>query len=151
MSQIEAIKRLCERELKDGVSSQNSWHYKHRNCAYIFVGNFESELSEGDLITAFSQVGEIVDIQLMRDDDGKSKGFCYIAFEDQRSTILAIDNFNSFHLVKRPLKVDHAPDFKPRRNFQGTERVKYEATGAEGKGLGVRQNIHEIKSEVKKE
>ena len=39
--------------------------------------------------------GEIVNINLVRDKKtGKSKGFCFIGYEDQRSTILAVDNFN---------------------------------------------------------
>lgn len=39
--------------------------------------------------------GEIVNINLVRDKKtGKSKGFCFICYEDQRSTILAVDNFN---------------------------------------------------------
>jgi len=40
-------------------------------------------------------VGEIVDCNLIRDKDtGKSKGFAFLAYEDQRSTVLAVDNFN---------------------------------------------------------
>lgn len=40
--------------------------------------------------------GEIVNINLVRDKStGKSKGFCFLAYEDQRSTILAVDNFNA--------------------------------------------------------
>jgi len=137
MAQIEATKRLCERELIDGTEPQNSWHEKYKKCAFIFVGNFERELSEGDLITAFSQFGEIVDIHLIRDEAGNSKGFCFIAFEDQKSTILAIDNMNSYILVRRPLRVDHAPDFTPPKRFEGEARIRYEPTGAEGQGLGV--------------
>ena len=39
--------------------------------------------------------GEIININLVRDKKtGKSKGFCFIAYEDQRSTIVAVDNFN---------------------------------------------------------
>jgi len=39
--------------------------------------------------------GEIVNINLVRDKDtGKSKGFAFICYEDQRSTILAVDNLN---------------------------------------------------------
>lgn len=35
--------------------------------------------------------GEIVDVNLVRDKGtGKSKGFAFIAYEDQRSTILAV-------------------------------------------------------------
>ena len=39
--------------------------------------------------------GEVVDINLVRDKKtGKSRGFCFAAYEDQRSTVLAVDNFN---------------------------------------------------------
>jgi len=39
--------------------------------------------------------GEVVDCNLARDrDTGKPKGFCFIAYEDQRSTVLAVDNMN---------------------------------------------------------
>lgn len=36
-----------------------------------------------------------MDLNLARDKKtGKPKGFAFIAYEDQRSTILAVDNFN---------------------------------------------------------
>ena len=39
--------------------------------------------------------GEIVNINLVRDKKtGKSKGFCFLAYQDQRSTVLAVDNLN---------------------------------------------------------
>lgn len=39
--------------------------------------------------------GEIANINLVRDKKtGKSKGFCFLCYEDQRSTVLAVDNFN---------------------------------------------------------
>lgn len=43
--------------------------------------------------------GEIVNINLVRDKKtGKSQGYCFIAYEDQRSTILAVDNFNGIQV-----------------------------------------------------
>jgi RNA recognition motif-containing protein len=34
-------------------------------------------------------------VNLVRDKTtGKQKGFCFLCYEDQRSTILAVDNFN---------------------------------------------------------
>lgn len=39
--------------------------------------------------------GEIVNINMVRDKKtGKTKGFAFICYEDQRSTILAVDNLN---------------------------------------------------------
>ena len=49
------------------------------------------------LVFSFSKCryGEIVNINLVRDKKtGKSKGFCFLAYENQRSTVLAVDNFN---------------------------------------------------------
>ena len=47
-----------------------------------------------------------------RDDkSGKSKGFAFIKFEDSRSTILAVDNFNGIKLLKRTLRVDHVSKY----------------------------------------
>lgn len=44
--------------------------------------------------------GEIVNINLVRDKKtGKSKGFCFICYEDQRSTVLAVDNFNGIKVT----------------------------------------------------
>lgn len=38
-----------------------------------------------------SRYGEVVDVNLVRDKaTGKSKGFAFLAYEDQRSTILAV-------------------------------------------------------------
>lgn len=42
---------------------------------------------------------QIVNINLVRDKKtGKSKGFAFLCYEDQRSTILAVDNFNGIRV-----------------------------------------------------
>ncbi|MCQ2820757.1 MAG: IST3 family protein, partial [archaeon] len=39
----------------------------------------------------FSQYGEIVDCRIIRDrETGQNKGYGFISYEDQRSTILAV-------------------------------------------------------------
>ncbi|GJD12184.1 Zinc finger CCCH domain-containing protein 42 [Galdieria sulphuraria] len=68
---------------------------------------------EGDLLVVFEQYGHIADVHLVRDQDtGKSKGFAFIGYEDQRSTILAVDNFNGTVLLGRTLRVDHVAHYK---------------------------------------
>ena len=63
--------------------------------------------------STLSQWGEISNINLVRDKDtGKSKGFCFICYENQRSTILAVDNFNGMTLCNRPVRVDHVEEYK---------------------------------------
>lgn len=43
---------------------------------------------------------------------GKSKGFAFLMYEDQRSTVLAVDNLNGAKVRNRTLKVDHVKDYK---------------------------------------
>lgn len=46
--------------------------------------------------------GEIVNINMVRDKKtGKTKGYAFICYEDQRSTILAVDNFNLAKVSRR--------------------------------------------------
>lgn len=55
-----------------------------------------------------SQFGEPTYINLVRDKEtGKSKGFAFIKYEDQRSTDLAVDNLGGAKIMDRILKVDH--------------------------------------------
>ena len=106
--------KLSEKELELGVSNtKSSWHSLHKNSAYIYAGGLPYELSEGDIICVFSQYGEIVDVNLIRDKaSGKSKGFCFLAYEDQRSTVLAVDNLNTARICNRQIRVQHVADYK---------------------------------------
>lgn len=38
---------------------------------------------------------------------GKIKGFAFLMYEDQRSTVLAVDNLSGTTVVGRTLRVDH--------------------------------------------
>jgi RNA recognition motif-containing protein len=108
MQQIQAIQKRNTEEQKLGIGNQASWHEKYKNSAYVYVGGLDSALSEGDLIMVFSQFGEVVDINLPKDEKtGEPMGFCFLAYEDQRSTNLAVDNFNGVKLGDRTIRVDH--------------------------------------------
>ncbi|SCV05997.1 LANO_0H19834g1_1 [Lachancea nothofagi CBS 11611] len=128
MNQIRAIHKLSLTELENGiVSSTASWHHEYKDHAYVFVGGLHKELTEGDILTIFSQFGVPVDIKLVRDrETGESKGFGYLKYEDQRSTILAVDNLNGVKVAGRSLRVDHT-FYTPRDGDQQySEAVKSE-------------------------
>lgn len=85
MNVIQEISRLRQLELENGVSAAASWHAKYKNSAYIYIGGLDYDLTEGDIIMIFSQFGEVVDCNLIRDQiTGKSKGFCFLAYEGER-------------------------------------------------------------------
>lgn len=130
MNVMKEIERLNERELELGLSESASWHWDYRHSAYIFIGGIDTDLTEGDILTIFSQFGEIVDLHLVRDKtSGKSLGYGFLAYEDQRSTILAIDNMNGYKLFGRFLRVDHADKF---RRPKGSKAVDGDGKLGEG-------------------
>ena len=113
MNVIQEIQRINERELAAGIfgGSGKSWHDEYKNSAWVHVGGVPYELSEGDIICVMSQWGEVEDIELLREKgSNKSKGSAFVKYEDQRSTILAVDNFNGIQLLGRMLRVDHVKE-----------------------------------------
>ncbi|KAJ4359011.1 RNA-binding protein Cwf29 [Ascochyta clinopodiicola] len=114
MNSVRAIQQLNKRELEAGISPEGSWHTDYRDTAFIYIGGLAFELSEGDIITIFSQYGEPVWVKLARDKEtGKSRGFAWIKYEDQRSCDLAVDNLGGATIMDRVIRVDHAR-YKPR-------------------------------------
>ncbi|MCJ1247557.1 hypothetical protein MMC30_004771 [Trapelia coarctata] len=150
MNSIRQIQQLNKRELENGVPPSASWHADYRDTAYIYIGGLPYTLTEGDIITIFSQYGEPVACHLQRDKDtGKSKGFCWLKYEDQRSTELAVDNLGGATVLGRVLRVDHAR-YKPGEGDAGAGE-KMDMDGAKnGQGNG-RDEEKGAKSESEEE
>ncbi|CAL8583627.1 RNA-binding protein Cwf29 [Xanthoria parietina] len=105
MNGIREIQRLNKLELENGVAPEASWHRDHADSAYIYIGGLPFDLSEGDIITIFSQFGEPTFVKLVRDKEtGKSKGFAFLKYEDQRSTDLAVDNLGGATVMGRTIE-----------------------------------------------
>jgi len=157
MNNIRAIEKLNQRELEAGVVCLTpnppetrvsnclltwlkplsaSWHTDWSDTAYVYIGGLPYELSEGDIITIFSQFGEPVHVNLIRDKDtGKSKGFAFLKYEDQRSTNLAVDNLGGATVLGRIIRVDHTR-YKPKEG-------ELEELVGQGSGPGVRDDAEE--------
>jgi RNA-binding motif X-linked protein 2 len=109
MNSVRAIQQLNKRELEAGINPEGSWHTDYRDTAFVYIGGLPFELSEGDIITIFSQYGEPVWVKLARDKEtGKSRGFAWIKYEDQKSCDLAVDNLGGANIMDRIIRVDHA-------------------------------------------
>ena len=48
-------------------------------------------------------------------ETGKSRGFAFIAYEDQRSTVVAVDNLSGSRVAGRTVRVDHVDNYKIKR------------------------------------
>ena len=122
MNTIRQIQALNKRELENVVPPSASWHTDYRDTAYVYIGGLSFDLTEGDIVTIFSQFGEPVWLKLARDKEtGKSKGFAWLKYEDQRSTDLAVDNLGGVTILGRIVRVDHARYTKKNEDEDETE------------------------------
>lgn len=69
-----------------------------------------------------------MDVNLPRDKEtGKTKGFGFLMYEDQRSTVLAVDNLNGAKVLDRTLRVDHVKNYKqPKSKGEDGEWIEAE-------------------------
>jgi RNA-binding motif X-linked protein 2 len=116
LTQIKNTIKATAREIDLGLGEDASWHARFKHSAYIFAGGLDHALTEGDVLAVFAQYGEIVDVNMARDKaTGKAKGFAFLAYEDQRSTVLAVDNLNGATVAGRKIRVEHVDNYKKRK------------------------------------
>ena len=89
----------------------------------IYVGNLAYTLTEDELRDAFSEFGEVANVNLIIDRyTGKSKGFAFVDMPNDKEALDAIDQLNDVDLKGRNMKVNKAkprkerPDQRPRYN-----------------------------------
>ena len=154
VTKIRLQNEINEKELQLNYAGDlsKSWHSKYSSSAWIYIGSLPYDLNEGDIITVFSQYGEIVNINLIRDKTtGKSRGFCYLCYADQRSTVLAVDNFNGIKLLGRILQVDHIEEYRlPRYKEEMDEETKrLWETGCAPKPIEIDEEAAEREAKLK--
>ncbi|KAG6333464.1 hypothetical protein ID866_5624, partial [Astraeus odoratus] len=140
---VREINKINERELDLGVSA--SWHAEFKDSAYIFIGGLS-------LLGPHcpNRYGEIMDINLPRDKKtGKTKGFGFLMYEDQRSTVLAVDNLNGAKVLDRTLRVDHVKHYKqPKVQNEDGEWVDAEEQTLNAKPEMIMNDAPETDSDV---
>lgn len=132
MNVVREIQSINEHELQHYITNTSaSWHQPYltgASASYIFIGNIDVRLSEGDIICLFSQYGEVVDCNLIRDQtSGVSKGYCFLAYEDNRSTVLAVDNLNNYKLLNHILRVDHVSSYQRSNVMNNMDKSEFDA------------------------
>jgi len=75
----------------------------------VYIKNFPEDFTEEALKDMFEKYGVITSHKVMSRDDGKSRGFGFVAFEDPESAERAVDELNGKELVEgKPLFVGRA-------------------------------------------
>ena len=79
----------------------------------LYVGNLNKTTTQEEISALFAQAGEIASVELVKDAQGMSKGFAFVAMTTQEGADKAISMFNAYTLGDKQLKVNVA---KPRNS-----------------------------------
>jgi len=71
----------------------------------IFMGNLSFKTSEDSIRSFLEDCGEVVDVRIAKNPDGKMKGFCHVEFADNEAASKAVQK-NGQDLDDRQIRVD---------------------------------------------
>jgi RNA recognition motif-containing protein len=83
----------------------SKWLLLRAEANVVFVGNMPWSITEEELHVAFGKCGEIVEIRIQEDRDGRRRGFGFIEFSTQEAAKTAMD-MNGVIVGGRELRVD---------------------------------------------
>jgi cold-inducible RNA-binding protein len=87
----------------------------------LYVGNLSFQITEAELNSMFSEIGQVDSVQIITDrDTGRSKGFGFIEMSDDAAAAKAIEQLNGKEVSGRALTVNEArPKESGSRGFAG--------------------------------
>ncbi|KAG5184182.1 hypothetical protein JKP88DRAFT_354504 [Tribonema minus] len=98
-------------EVDPGVGDgglDGSGHQAGPRGASVFVYHLPPTLTDADLATAFSPIGNVLSAKVFVDElTGESRGFGYVSYDDPAAADEAIQRMNGFQIGSKHLKVQH--------------------------------------------
>ena len=106
----------------------------------IFVGRLPFQVNDGVLHRLFRPEGNIISARVIKDFEGRSKGFGFVEFQNPRDAWKCIQRWNNTYLGGQYIRV-HYP-FRPRRLINNGVNRRFAPRGRfgfRGRGRGGRQ------------
>jgi RNA recognition motif-containing protein len=83
----------------------------------IYVGNISFRTTEPDLKTLFSQAGEVISVNILKDhQSGQPRGFAFVEMSTRKEAQKAVSMLNRKSFMEKELLVKEA---RVRRGFRG--------------------------------
>jgi cold-inducible RNA-binding protein len=91
----------------------------------VYVGNLSYETTEAELRELFAAHGTVESVNLITEGGGRSKGFGFVEFRDEKEANAAIAALNGTEVRGRTINVNQARPKTERGGFGGGGRNRY--------------------------
>ncbi|KAJ0259760.1 Uncharacterized protein HA466_0060640 [Hirschfeldia incana] len=78
----------------------------------LFVFNLPWSMSVNDISNLFGQCGTVSSVEIIKQKDGKNRGFAFVTMSSGEEAQSAVEKFDSFQVSGRIIRVDFARRFK---------------------------------------
>ncbi|KAK9487645.1 hypothetical protein V1527DRAFT_487930 [Lipomyces starkeyi] len=126
---------------------QSKFDEMKANYTNVYVKNVDSEVTDEQFRALFEKYGPITSVSLAKDDDGKSRGFGFVNFENHQEASKAVEELNESELNGKKLYVGRA---QKKHEREEELRKQYEAARIEkmSKYQGVNLYIKNLDDDV---
>lgn len=90
----------------------------------LYVGNIPWETSEDGLRDIFGTYGELESVRIIRDSEGRSKGFAFVEYKEETAAQEALETEDGTLLSGRTIRVNKAVK-RGHSERRGAERIRY--------------------------
>merc|ERR1712230_66859 len=113
-----------EKFLKDRYEKIKSDRQKRFGGVNLYVKYLDDAIDDSRLKKEFKKFGNVTSAKVMLDLQGRSKGFGFVCFDSQESSVRAMTEMNSKMIEGKPLYVALAQRKEIRRVTLAKERQK---------------------------
>ncbi|PRQ18794.1 putative nucleotide-binding alpha-beta plait domain-containing protein [Rosa chinensis] len=94
----------------------------------LYVVNLPWSLTVVDIKNLFGECGDVKDVEIIKQQDGRNRGFAFVTMASGEEAQAVIDKFDSQELSGRTIKVEFAKQFKkpsPRPSTPQVQETRY--------------------------
>ncbi|XP_077235098.1 28 kDa ribonucleoprotein, chloroplastic-like isoform X2 [Tasmannia lanceolata] len=91
---------------------ENQQENQDENKRKLYVVNLPWDFTAPDINNLFGECGTVKDVEIIKQKNGKSRGFAFITMASEEDARAAIEKFSSFELKGRTIRVEFAKSMK---------------------------------------
>ncbi|KAH7687387.1 Splicing factor 3b subunit 4 protein [Dioscorea alata] len=105
---------VVENEARDGVKKEEEEEEdgdleKRRK---LYVANIPWSYSAPDIVKLFSECGTVKDVEIIKQKNGKSRGFAFVTMASGEEAHAVVQKFDAYELAGRVIRVEFSKSFR---------------------------------------
>ncbi|KAM1145555.1 hypothetical protein ACFX13_038307 [Malus domestica] len=103
-----AVEEITAEEEKAAVEEGQQQNQKRK----LYVVNLPWSLTVVDIKNLFGECGTVKDVEIIKQQNGKSRGFAFVTMDSGEEAQAVIDKFHSHEVLGRTIRIEFAKQFK---------------------------------------